>query len=570
MPPVTAIAGSDLADWLTYHPAYDVDDAPGVGQTRFYTHWGLVSRTGDWQVDGRSVSWQRLTLPMTPQFDPAILPSFRFSEVRFGDKVVLRGDTSWGERPAFEYTFRQGDYSDSYSEGSFRAHTKRGFGLDLAGVFFSSDGRFATDPRDKRIISLETFGPIKKHLYWRARYDQFRDKSIVLTPEPFSLLHPVRNDLLWSGEIALGRKTDSTAPWQIGARFQSGKQRLKDELYSVKSKDRNTQLFAESQLAGWQVDLSSGLEELEIDSTNAERWYAVGSVARMWQLGDSWSSAIRVTLSDWDTDPPALSGTAILSPQRPSVLRPSLRASRERTVPTLFDRFRPARVDTLADATLQPFIYSEAGDPGLEDQWENSVSVQWGQETNSDSLKFGWTVGGHAAYVENYTAWDALLTSDSLSSDIPAQRHSYRPLQQDARSLGAAVGIQGRLVWKIHYLANYALKYVTDLDNVKLDGYYPHKAAAMVSLIAPKWKYGVDLRLNAAGLWWYGDQRIQPTLYTTPHVFRVDLSGSARVIGDLTLYALIQNIANFQYRSDAGYPLTGRTVRFGLHVTLLD
>jgi len=36
----------------------------------------------------------------------------------------------------------------------------------------------------------------------------------------------------------------------------------------------------------------------------------------------------------------------------------------------------------------------------------------------------------------------------------------------------------------------------------------------MVSLIAPKWKYGVDLRLNAAGLWWYGDQRIQPTLYT--------------------------------------------------------
>jgi hypothetical protein len=569
MPPPEVIAGGDLADWLSYHPAYDVDDAPGVGQTRFYTRWGLVDRSGDWQVDGRPVSWQRLTFPMTPQFDPAILPSFSFDTPRVGDKVILRRDTAWGERPVFDYTFRQGDFSDSYSEGYFRARTKKGFGLDLSGVFFSSDGRYASDNRDKRIVSLETFGPVRKNLYWRTRYEQFRDKTRILTPEPFDLLRPRRNDLLWSGEVALAEIIDSTPLWQVGARIESGDQRLTDPAYAVASDDRDWQLFGESQIAGWAVDLRAGIEELDVDSTSAERWYAIAGASRMWRLNDAWSAALRISASDWDSDPPSLSATAVLSPRWHGGLRPSLRFSSERVVPTLFDRRRPLAEYSLIDASQTGFIYSEAGDPSLEDQWENSVSVQWGADTFSDSAAFDWTIGGHAAYVENYTVWEGREETDTLLGN-PIRHYRYRPRPQDARSLGAAFGAQGRLIWKIHYLTHYAVKYATDLDDRKLSGYYPHKGVAMLSLIAPKWKYGVDLRLNAAGLWWYGDTRIDPTGYATSHAFRLDLSGSARIVGDLTIYALMQNIANFPYRTGAGYPFTGRTVRFGLHVTLFD
>lgn len=569
MPPVDQIAGSDLADWLTYHPAYDVDDAPGVGQTRFFTRWGLVDRTGHWRIDGRPVSWQRLAFPMRPQFDPAILPSFGFVTPHFGEQAILQRDTVWSRRPAFDYTFRQGDFSDSYSEGYFRGRTARGFGLDLSAAFFSSDGRFFSDTRDKRVIALETFGPLKKQLYWRARYDQFRDKSVVLTPEPFDLLRPRRNDLLWSGEAAIGKVDDSGASWLIGGRVQSGSQRLTDPEYSVASEDRDWRLFGLTQIAGWNIEVASGLEEVGIDSISAERWYVRGEAARRWRLNENWSSALRVSLSDWDTDPPSLSATGVLSPRSISIFRPSLRLARERTVPTLFDRERPEVEYAFITTGQRSIIYSEAGDRSLEDQWNNSVSVQWGADVLSDSTDFGWTIGGHAEYVENYTVWSSQRVPDSILG-IPITRDSYRPRQADARSLGAAVGIQGRIIGKLHYFANYAVKYVTDLDNAKLSGYYPHKGSAMVSLIAPTWKYGADMRLNAAGLWWYGDRRIEPTLYTTPHVFRVDLSGSARVVGDLSIFALIQNIANFEYRTAAGYPMTGRTVRFGLHVTLFD
>lgn len=569
MPPVDAIAGGDLADWLSYHPAYDVDDGPGVGQTRFFTHWGSVDRQGTWSVDDRPASWQRLTFPMTPQFDPAILPSYDFATVRFGEDVMLKHDTPWREEPVFDFTFLQGDFSDTYSEGRFRAHTKRGFGMDLSGTFFSSDGRFATDTRDKRILALELFGPLKKHYYWRARYSQFRDKSLVLTPEPFDFLRPARNDLLWSGELAVARLGDSIQNWQFGARFTSGHQRLGSTSYSIASEDRDWQLFGETQIAGWDVSVRGGLEELEIDSTNVERWYTEATGSQKWQLSEMWAAALRINLSDWDTDPPSLGAAAVLAPAIPSLLSPSLRLSRERAVPTLFDRNRPLAEYSIIDLTQTGYLYSEAGDPSLDDQWENSVSLQWGRESIDDSARFALTVGGHVAYIENYTRWQGSEDLDTLLGNS-VFHYRYRPISEDARSYGAALGIHGRLFWKFHYLTHYAVKYATDLDNVKLTGYYPHKGVAMLSLIAPKWKYGVDLRLNAAGLWWYGDTRIDPTGYESSHALRLDLSGSARVVGDLTLYALMQNVANFPYRTAAGYPFTGRTVRFGLHVTLYN
>ena len=569
MPPVDAVAGGDLADWLAYHPAYDIDDAPGVGQPRFFTHWGLVDRTGDWQVDGRSASWQRLTFPMTPQFDPAILSSYSHSTTHFGDDVILRHDTTWGDQPVFDFTFRQGDFSDTYSEGSFRAHTKKGFGLDLSGTFFSSDGRFASDDRDKRILALETFGPLKKNLYWRARYSQFRDKSIVLTPEPFDFLRPSRDDLLWSGEVAVERIVDSVPMWQVGARIMSSDQRLSDPSYSIASEDRNLQLFGEIRIAGWHVGLFAGAEQLEIDSITRERGVAGLSLSRRWDLNDAWVAALRVSASSRATEPTTPNATVVLSPRSTGSWRPFLRLSRQVAVPTLFDSNRPLAEYSLIDANQLGFIYSEAGDPSLKDQWENSLGVQWGHTEISDSARFGWTIGGHAAYIEDYTLWQGSEDTDTLVGN-PVLHYRYRPHSEDARSIGAAFGVHGRLFWKLHYLTHYSVKYATDLDNVKLSGYHPHKGVAMISLIAPKWKYGVDVRLNAAGLWWYGDTRIDPTGYESSHAFRLDLSGSARVVGDLTIYALMQNVANFPYRTAAGYPLTGRTVRFGLHVILFD
>lgn len=568
MPRVPDVAGGDFADWLSYHPAYDVNDAPGVGQTRFFTKWGAVDRSGDWQVEGRPVTWQRLTFPMTPQFDPAIIPSFSFAQTHVGEGVILRNDTLWGDQPVFDYTFRLGDFADAYSEGYFRAHTRRGFGLQLGGVFFSSDGRYASDNRDKRNISLETFGPLSEDHYWRVHYNQFRDKSLVVPPEPYNRSRPQRNDLLWSAEAVVAHIADSVPRWQIGARIKSGDQRLKDPTYSVASDDHDGQVFMETQIIGWDLNLQLGLKQLEMDSIDVDAWYANAALSKLWQFG-KWTAALEVSASDDDNNPPAPAATAALAPRSTGGLRPSLRLSRQRSTPTLFDRYRPYAEFSVIDAGQEGLVYSEAGDPSLDDQWENSIGLHWGADAFSDTVAFAWTLAGHAAYIEEYTIWQGEEGTDTLLGN-PVRHVRYRPRSHDARSLGAAAGIHGRLFWKIHYRTHYALKYAVDLNDVKLKGYHPHKGLAMVSLIAPRWRYGVNLRLNAAGLWWYGDTRIDPSGYESSHVLRFDLSGSAEVVNDLTIYALLQNVANFPYRTGAGQEFTGRTVRFGLHVTLFD
>lgn len=569
MPPVDQIAGGDLADWLSFHPAYDVDDASGVGQTRYFSHWGLAARTGDWRVDGRTAAWQRLAFPMTAEFDPGTLPDFVYADAQAGAGMILRRDTAWGDRPVFDYTFRQGDYSDTHSEGFFRAHTRGGFGLDLSGRFVSSQGRYALDDRDLRNLRLETFGPVGGGYFWRARYDQFRDKTYLIPPEPFDQYRPRRDDLLWTGEAAIGRFVDSLPLWQTGARLQSGAQRFATSGYEQDTRDRDWQLFAESRLFGWNVTAQGGWQEFERDSSEESRWYLIAGATRRWEWHPDWTAAFSVTASDWETDPLSLSAVAALAPTRRSTWRPTLRLARVRTVPTLLDRGYPELSHSLADNTGAGFIYTEAGEPSLEDQWENALTLQWGADRIDDSAGLLLTLGGQAAYVENYTHWEGRREVDTILGN-PVTSLVYRPRADDVRSLGAAVGVHGRAFWKIHYLVHYAVKYAVTLDDEKLSGYYPHKGGAMVSLIAPRWKYDVDVRLNAAGLWWYGDGRIDPSGYASNHVFRFDLSGSARVVGDLTIYALLQNVANFPYRTRAGMPFTGRTVRFGLHVTLFD
>jgi outer membrane receptor protein involved in Fe transport len=69
--------------------------------------------------------------------------------------------------------------------------------------------------------------------------------------------------------------------------------------------------------------------------------------------------------------------------------------------------------------------------------------------------------------------------------------------------------------------------------------------------------------VNAQGLWWYGDRRIDPTEYASPHALRVDLAASA-TMKDVTLTLQLQNVAGFPYRTAAGYPFAGRTLRFGI------
>ncbi len=509
MPPLLSIAGGDLADWLTFHPAYDVNDAVGVGQARFFTSWGVVDRQGGWDVDGRQTSWQRLTFPMTPQFDPAMLPSYGFTRTHFGDDAVLLRDTAWAPKPQFDFLFYQGDFSDTYSEGKFRAYTRRGFGIDLSGTFFSSVGRFLSDDRDKRILALETFGPLKKDLYWRARYSQFRDKSLILTPEPFDFMRPERDDLLWTGEAAVARIVDGAPRWQIGARAQSGNQRLDGSGYSTRNQDRRGEVFAETHVAGWDVRGVAGLDQLEIDSTDENRTYGGLSVSRMIVLNDHWEAAFQVSAGDRSDAPLQPGVIAALAPRRVGIL-PSIRLARRGSRHSLYDLHRPLTEYSLIDASQSGYLYSESGDRSLADEWSNSATVQWGLEEIVDTIGFGWTVAGHAAYIENYTHWQGRLDADTLLG-TPVPHYRYRPMSEDARSLGASFGLQGRLVWKLHYLTHYSVKYVVNLDNEKLAGYHPHKGVAMLSLIAPKWKYGVDVRLNAAGLWWYGDRRIDPT-----------------------------------------------------------
>jgi len=552
-----------LADWLEFAPFIDVDDALGVGQTRLITTWGLVERTSSWSTDLLGANWQRLTFPQRPQFDPNVLPSVDFGRHDLGDEVVLERDTTWGDRPRFDWTFRQGDYSDTYSEGLFRVHSNAGVGIDLGFAFLGSNGFSFNDNRKKRILTVSSFGPIRPSLSWHAQFDQFTDGTTILVPSPYAdpaFVPPTREDLLWRLQGELGHMADSVADWTLNASVQSGHQRLKNGSYRLNAKDRLWQLAGTGDWRGWLLDAKAGLAHFDIDSTNADRWQAQARAARSWRLNRSWLGSIRLSLDGDGDNSAGLSAVAALTPDSAAPWwQPGVRAATERVAPSLIDLDYPKRTMPLI-LNQVPITYVEEGDPDLPVQWENSLSLHWNGGGDSTGH---WALTAHTAYVSDYTTWDQGY--DSLVNS----NYVYAPRARDVRVFGGAIHGDHHLFWKLFLFADYAAKYAADLHNEKLAGYYPHKGSLMASLIAPQWGYGVDVRLNATGLWWYGDKRIVPTDYTTNHVFRVDLSGSARIKG-MTLYALVQNVAGYRYRTSAGYPFTTRMVRFGFNILLLD
>jgi len=243
-------------------------------------------------------------------------------------------------------------------------------------------------------------------------------------------------------------------------------------------------------------------------------------------------------------------------------LVPTLRLERLRVVPTLFDRYRPmidVNVSTTNSLGLER--YEEEGDPTLSAEWRNSASLVLASPPDTASSRLQFSSELRAAYVQRYTRWEDASASPAIAV--------YRPVSGDVRTVGVAMAIHSHLFWKFHMWLNYAAKYAETLEHTRLPGYYPQKGSAMVSWIAPRFHYGVDLRLNAAFIWWSGDPRIIPTGYATTQIFRFDLSGSA-TMQSFTFYYSLQNVANFPYRTGAGYEFTGRNVRFGLNWNFLD
>ncbi|MEW5702500.1 MAG: hypothetical protein AB1792_09755 [Candidatus Zixiibacteriota bacterium] len=571
MPPVKVAAAADLADWMLLDPRCDVDDAPGAGQTRLLTHWGLVPPSGRWCVDNRPMVWQRLTFPQRPGFDVGTLPSFAFSDYRVAERVRLERDTLWGVRPQSSYFARQGDFAETYSQAEFRQTIRNRMGFDFTFAFFGGDGRFASDQRDLRHIDLRLGGHLHQNYFWNWRYTQFRDKTTVLTPAPFDVVHPLRDDLLWQMEATVYRPAVSSAGWIAGASVQSGKQKLTDgtQGYRLKSRDRLWTLWGNGSRRGWFLDGSASWEELLIAGVEPSRWNLALAAGRQWSLRDLARFTAQATVSDADHDAPAVGGTLVLAPDSARMpLLPVVRLARERAIPSLLDRYRPPVEYAFLTAGQSGVLYAEQGDPGLPAQWTNVALLHWGTEHACAGDQVRFTAELRCAYVEHYFRWDGQETVDTVLGE-PITRQSYRPTSTDARTVGMAIGIDGPRLGRFVGAISYAAKYAETLEHARLTGYYPHKGVAMLSWVAPQLGYGADVRIDATGIWWYGDRRIDPTGYSSPHAFRFDLAGTA-TIKDFTLIAQMQNVAGFPYRTQAGYPFTGRTLRFGIDWRFLD
>lgn len=560
MPRPHVLAAGDLADWLGLFGAYDVDDAPGAGQNRFFTRWGLTERQGNWRVGGRPFLWQRLSFPQRAQFDPGMLPSFPYEEYRIGDRVRLGYDTAWGAVPRSSYFYRQGDFTDTYSEGRFRRRFGRRYGLDLNFTFFNSDGRYVLDNRNLRTLRVQAIGPVRGDLFWSYRFMQFRDETIILVPEsphPLSSVTPRRDDLLWQMEWNVYRPDAASAGWLVGLEVQSGKQKISDNSagYLFLSRDQRWSLWGERTLAGWVIDAEGIWEKLKIDPVTRNRWGFRLTAGRIVPLGRYGSALINVGLTDWDTDPAGVEVTGELAPSAGPGIIPTLRGERRRVVPTLFDRSRPSADPVFMVGSVP---YAESGTPDLEAQWENVLSLKWrAGSPESPSL----LVEARAAYIENYTDWADTSTDGS--------RIFYRPLSRDVRSAGVTAGFSIPMSRDFALVGNYTAKYAASLSEEKLSGYYPHKATAILTWDRTQLRWGFDVRANLIGFWAYGDRRINPTAYTEPHIFRLDISGAA-ILEGFTFNYLVQNILNFQYRTRAGYPMTGRMVRLGIEWHFLN
>ena len=564
LPAPADLATGDLADWLTFQPTIDVDDASAPGQLRRYTRWGLIDRVGDWIIDGRSFGWQRLSFPQVGQFDPTVLPSFTFNITRVSRHVSLNRESEWPLQTHSSYFLRQGDFSETYSQGGLRRRFPLGVGIDFGFLFYENTGRYTSDDRKTRNLRLQLVGPLRGRTFWSVEFSQFQDRSQILTSDRFSSVGPYRDDLLYSLDASIYRPADSAMLRSAGLRIQSGKQDIKTlSSYRLESHDRTWTLWGRGSARGWDLNANAALEQLRVETVDRSRWGLSLDGRRIWTVGDWGTGSVNVAISDWDTDPMAVSLGAALAVDRDGRdLIPTLRLERSRLIPTLFDRDRPRSSFTISQpAAGGPNQYSEEGDAGLDGEWRNTVSLGVASARDTSGSRLEFNSEAQATYVQRYIRWADVSESSSEAF--------YRPVSGDARSVGLAMGLHSRLFRKFHLWVSYAAKYAETLNHTRLPGYYPHKASAIVSWIAPQFRFGIDLHLNAAAIWWSGDPRIVPTGYRSTHVLRFDLSGSA-TMKSFTFYFSLQNVANFPYRTSAGVDFTGRTVRFGFNWNFLD
>ena len=568
LPKPADLAACDLADWLVFQPPYDVDHASGPGQSRRYTKWGLIERRSRWDVDGQHLYWQRLDFPQTAQFDPVILPSFEFDSIRAGDELRLRRDPEWPYRARSSYFLRQGDYGETYSQGDFRRVFARGYGVDLGFTFYENDGYFLRGSPDNRYLRLHLVGPLTASTFWSARFVQFRDRTVILPPSTYFGMRPERDDLLYVLEGSAYHppdSSDSSTGWSAVVTLQAGKHDIRDRLidYQLLTRDKHWTVWGRRMIRGWLLDGDAMWETLDAEGDDPSRWGVTVSGQRTVPVPRLGAGLVEWTISDWETEPPALEFTAAVSAADSNrSLIPTVRLERTRIIPSLFDRLPKARSNILFDAQ-SPIVdqYIEIGDPSLDAEWRNEAAVILATPLGNAS-RFDFSLEGHVAYVERYTRW--------LNVSVVPDTAIFRPQSNDARTVGLGVAMHAPLFWKLEGWLNYAAKYAETTEHIRLPGYYPHKASAIISWIAPQFRYKIDLRINSALLWWYGDRRIDPTPYTiSPHVIRWDLSASARM-GSFTFYYSVQNVTNFSYRTREGQDYAVRRMRFGFDWRFID
>lgn len=563
-PPPPEFAAGDLSDWLTYQPAFDVDDAPGPGQFRRYTHWGLIDRVGDWNVEGRSFGWQRLSFPQAAQFDAKLLPSFEYRTIEAGERVNLRRSDDWPLESLSSYFLRQGDYGETYSQGNFRRRFPSAFAIDVDFLFYLNKGRLTGKNAKTRDLRLQLVGPLHRKTFWSFEFTQFQDKSRILTPDEYNVASAEHDDLLYALDARIYRPSDSVFFRAAGLRLQSGKHDIStNTAHQLESHDQTWTLWGEGVSHGWRLGAFGMVEHLRLSPTDKTRGGVSFDGKRLWPVGHWGSSSLHATISGWDTNPFALSVAGVIAAdQGDHPLIPSAKLERVRIIPTLFDRLRP-RIDAeIAGAGGTGLsLYSEEGDPSLSAEWRNSATVSLRTRSDSTHTRFEFVTQARATYVQGYIRWEDVSTTGTMAL--------YRPVSGDARTIGIAAAMRSHLFSRFHIWLNYAAKYAETIHHERLAGYYPHKGSAILSWIAPQFRYKIDLRLNAAVIWWYGDTRIDPTGYSNSSTFRVDLSGSATMTS-FTFYYSMQNIANFPYRTAAGYPYTGRTIRFGFNWNFLN
>lgn len=569
LPAPAHLATVDLAGWLVLQPSVDIDDANGPGEVRYDRRWGLIDRHRWWSDNsGAETDWLRLSFPQMARTDLNAVPVMLYDSVSLGEQLYLRRDTDWPYHARSSYFLRQGDYGETYSQGEFRRLFAPGFGVDLGFGFYENDGATFSNKRDNRHLRLRVVGPLRENLFWDVRFRQFRDKTQPRLPVPYSAAALQRDDLDYLLEGIIYRPTDSTGahgPWAVGFTQQSGKHdiHMSSSDYHLESHADSYTLRAKRLTYGWLVEGRAALENLHVADAEPSRWGATIAASRAWFFANGTSASLRGALSDWDTDPPAPEiDAAVRFPVQLLALHPALRVQRHRNVPYLFDRIgEPRELMLTASQSSRATYYVERGDPSLPSEWRNEVSLNL-FDAGNDSSRAGFGINAHASYVEDYTRWlDVATTPDSAV---------YTPVAGDVRQAGVRLYWTAPLFWKFVTWVNYGFNYAELLDHERLPEYYPHSASWVLSWIAPKFHYGIDIRLNSAVLYWYGDNRIQVTDYaSSPHVVRWDLSAEA-TMRSFTFHYSVQNLANFPYRTQQGEDFAGRRMRFGIAWHFID